>query len=357
MFDLGYGIQECTKSSILNAIREGRHLIELDVAMTSDGVFIACHDFTPWRVAEVEEKTVREFHSSEIVGQPVIIREIVEGIVSDNDVVSTQDTICTIEDILNTAFAENPNITFFLDVREDEFHPFVSWISYFPQYLENVVVIFYTFKYRNPNSITAIIDNEGPADGWKEKVAIMPMIFPEELPRLAREQDRDPDDEDDLFAAGETWIDAVAQQGFRLIALQTVFTDVSYIQLDPGSAAQGAFKENQASARLASYVREGNYLKGMYPNLKLVNLTRSYDYSAKIDGVRRYFNYKFREGREKEWESHEQKFIKRGYATPGNKNCDIITSDRSEDDMAWLTWYAYGTAYGTNFNAPHLNIA
>nr|WP_172690993.1 glycerophosphodiester phosphodiesterase family protein [Agrobacterium larrymoorei]ASK49428.1 hypothetical protein [Agrobacterium larrymoorei] len=78
MFNLGKGIQECTKTAILSAIGEGhRNLCEIDIALTADGVPIVAHEFNVFRVAALDEdKPVRKFLSHQIVGRPVIIREI-----------------------------------------------------------------------------------------------------------------------------------------------------------------------------------------------------------------------------------------------------------------------------------------
>ncbi|QYA10289.1 glycerophosphodiester phosphodiesterase family protein [Agrobacterium larrymoorei] len=361
IYNFGAGIQECTHTSIHNAIGHDRHLIELDAAMTCDGVFIACHDFTPWRVAQVENKFVREFHSTELVGLPVIIREIEDGEVSENNFVVTNDTIQTIEEILASALAANPYVTFFVDVREDELPYFVRWISYHPEYSQNVVVNFYTFNYRDPETIVQEIEVLAPRSDWMENVALMPVIFGEELSALALHQGRRaPYDEDALFTAGETWIDAVARKGLRLVAVNTIYTSISYEMLGENSpsAAWNAFRANQAAERLGEYIRsDDGYLKSLYPHLKLVNNTRTYDYASNVRGRLKFFNFGFGDGLGNEWENHEQKYIRRGRATPGNKKCDIIISDRSEDDISYLAWEAYGFAHQVNFRTPHLETA
>lgn len=70
-----------------------------------------------------------------------------------------------------------------------------------------------------------------PAPDWRETVALMPVIFPHELPRLARLTDLGDIAVEDLYTAGKVWIDSMLKQSMRIAAVQIMMARVKSDQL------------------------------------------------------------------------------------------------------------------------------
>ncbi|MBO9112546.1 agrocinopine synthase [Agrobacterium sp. S2/73] len=364
MYNLGGGIQECTKAAILAAIGEGgRNLCEIDVALTADGVPIVAHEFNVFRVAALDEdKPVKEFLSHEIVGRPVVIREIENGTISETNYRVTDQTINTLEDILDSALEVNPNATFFLDGREDEAHLIVAWLSYKRKYFGKVALLFYTFKYSNGDHFVQLVESASPKSGWRRNVYLMPMIFPKEMVRIAKDLGYFHLTAEEIYEAAKYWIDSVLAQDISIFAVQTMLSHVSEDELEDGATEEErvAFRSSEASTRLAFYIKFDPNVREARPNLKLSTGTRTYDFSAVTHGRRLQFHNEFFTGREEAWETDRRHYIRCRQGTLGVPLLydlpDLVISDRSEDDMALLAWKSVGIERAVDWHTPHLDI-
>ncbi|MCM2452797.1 agrocinopine synthase [Agrobacterium vitis] len=361
MYNLGKGIQECTETSLLSAVDKlgKRNLVELDAALCADEVPIASHDLSLWRIADVPRKPIREFHSTEVVGKTVVIREVLNANVSDS-YVATGDTIQTVDYLLERVFQENDGATVFLDCREFEAHIVAAQLSHRPRYHQKVVITFYTFKYASGEHLVESIEKANPATGWRTTVALMPILFPEELSRLAKGLNLSEDKEDDLFEAGKLWIDSILRQPIRVVAVEIVMAMVTCEQLGDNTESDviRAFLADFAAVRLAAYLKNEVVVRTK-PHLKLATLTRCYDFSVELENMERAeFNFDFLSGRARRRETDERRHIRRGYGIPGNAavGADWVMSDRPEDDMAYLEWLAVGIRRQVDHCAPHLDL-
>ncbi|KEA04447.1 hypothetical protein QOV31_005242 (plasmid) [Agrobacterium fabrum] len=362
MYNLGKGIQECTETSLLTALGEvgRRNLSELDAALTGDDVPIVSHDFNTWRVSTLPDKLVREFHSADVRDTPIIVREVSHGELTDLSTI-TKDTVPFLEPLLDKASEVNPGATIFLDGREFEAHIIAAWLSRRPKYRQRVVLLFYTFKYASGEAFVDGVREASPATDWRETVAVMPVIFPQELPRLAKLLDLDDIAVDDLYAAGKAWIDSMLRQEARVVAIHIMSARVRPDQLglseDP--VVIRAFNADYAAVRLANYVKEDPGVRGIRPFLKLSAATRCYDFSTELgNGERVEFGFDFMTGRAVRRELDERKHIRRGWGTPGNAAAiaDWVISDRSEDDMALWEWRNQGIDRQVDHYCPHLDV-
>ncbi|MGV1963862.1 MULTISPECIES: glycerophosphodiester phosphodiesterase family protein [Rhizobium] len=361
MYNLGKGVQECTETSILTALGEGnRNLCELDVALTRDNMPIVSHEFNLWRVTTLPDKPIREMPYREIENVPVIIREISEGRISDSYVV-TNDFVPFLEPLLDNVFKVNPVATVFLDGRQFEAHIITAWLSHRPRYHQRVVLLFYTFKYSDGDSFVDAVKGADPAPDWRQTIALMPAIFPHELPRLAKLLHLDDLAVEDLYAAGRAWIDSILKQTMRIVAVHIVFAGVKSDQLGQCTNPEviRAFNEDHAAVRLAYYVKEDPDVRKMHPCLKLMAVTRSYDFSDQLEhGGRAEYGIDFMTGRAVKRETDERKHIRRGYGTPGNAAAmaDWVISDRPEDDMAVWEWRKRDIHRNVDHRCPHLDV-
>ncbi|NTF91493.1 agrocinopine synthase [Agrobacterium rhizogenes] len=362
MFNLGKGVQECTKTSLLTAVGKfgQRNLVELDAALTSDDLPIASHDFNLWRVTSQIDKLVREMHSQDVLNAPVIIREVLNAKISNCHSV-TNDRVMSVEQLMDKAFSQNSSATIFLDCREFEAHIIVAWLSHRPRYYQKVILVFYTFRYHDGDHFVRMIEQANPAPGWRKVVAVMPMIFPNELARLANELNLNQDREEDLFIAGKIWLDSILAQSIRVVAVQILMARITYDQLGDTADPQvvRAFMADHAAVRLALYIKEDPAVRERHPHLKLATLTRCYDFSAELkNGERAEFGNSFLEGREERRETDERRYIRDGYGKPGNAAAlaDWVTSDRSEDDMAVWEWRNIGIEREVDARCPHLDV-
>ncbi|NEK20670.1 agrocinopine synthase [Rhizobium leguminosarum] len=362
MYDLGKGVQECTRTSLLAALGPvgKRNLTELDVALTSDNVPAAFHEFNPWRVSLLQDTLVRDLRSNEIQGAPVIIRDFERG-KHTGTYTRTDDVVELIEPLLDEVFKVNPCATVFLDGREFEAHIITSWLSHRTKYRQRVILLFYTFKYADGKAFAEAVEQEAPALNWRETVALTPVIFPDELPKLAKHFDLPDFEIGDLYAAGKLWIDSILEQSMRTVAIQIMMARVKPYQIDGcnDSTIKQAFNADCAAVNLAEYVKNDPHVREAYPHLKLSTGTRAYAFSSKlVHGERGYFTMSLLSGREISWETDERRFLREGYATPGNaaEIADWVISDRSEDDMAICQWRDHGINREVDFRYPPLDV-
>lgn len=189
----------------------------------------------------------------------------------------------------------------------------------------------------------------------------MPMIFPNELVRLANELNLNQDKEEDLFIAGKLWLDSILAQSLRVVAIQILMVRITYDQLsgiaDPKVVR--AFMADHAAVRLACYIKEDPGVRERHPHLKLATLTRCYDFSAELkNGERAKFGNSFLERIEERRETDERRYIRSGYGKPSNAVAlaDWVTSDRSEDDMSVWEWRKLGIEREVDARCPHLDV-
>nr|WML69206.1 agrocinopine synthase [Agrobacterium sp.] [Nicotiana noctiflora] len=340
MYNWGEGVQECTKTSLLTALGNAgkRNLSELDIALTSDSVPTAFHEFNPWRVTLLPDTSVRALHSSQIENATVIIRDVELGKHSQT-YTTTKDTVPFIEPLLDKIFETNPNATIFLDGREFEAHIIVAWLSHRPRFHQRDALLFYSFRYSDGEAFVDAVREEGPALNWRKTVAVTPVLFPEELPKLASQIGLGDLNEEHLYQGGRAWINSMLRQEMRTVAVQIMMARVQFSQMSGSEdlTVVRAFNADRAAVRLAYYVKNDPEVRGRHPHLKLSTGIRAYVFSSKLaDGHRAYFGIDFKSSRERPWETDQRKYIRRGYATPGNaaEIVDWVISDRLEDDMA-----------------------
>ncbi|GAJ95539.1 hypothetical protein RRH01S_12_00960 [Rhizobium rhizogenes NBRC 13257] len=361
MYNWGEDVQECTETSLLTALGEAgkRNLSELDAALTSDNVPAVFHEFNPWRVTTLPDRLVRDLHSSQIRNATVIIRDVELGKHSHTYTV-TKDVVPFVEPLLDKVFKVNPNATIFLDGREFEAHIIAAWLSHRPRYHQRVILLFYSFRYGGGEAFVDAVQQEKPALNWRETVAVTPVLFPEELPKLASQIGLGDLNEDDLYLGGRSWIYSMLSQKMRIVAVQIMMARVTFSQMKGSEnlAVIRAFNADHAAVRLAHYVKNDPDVRAMCPYLKLSTGTRAYVFSSNMaDGKRAYFGIDFISSRERQWETDQRKWIRRGYATPGNaaEIADWVISDRSEDDMAIWQWRRHGVERKVDFRCPHLD--
>nr|GMD64783.1 agrocinopine synthase [Ipomoea batatas] len=305
MFNLGQGVQECTKSSLFAALGGGgRNLTELDVCLTSDRVPIVSHDLNSWRISSMDDKLFSEIDSSHLKDVPVIIREVSNGEILEK-YRRTPDCIPFLESALESVFSVNPNATVFLDGRNYEAHLIVAWQSHRPQFHMKIILIFYTFGYLSGDAFVQAVVNANAAPGWRKMIALMPAVFPEELCRLC-----------------------------QLKVVADPLVDDLYLADDP-------------DIRLTR------------PHLKFVSVTRCYDFASVLnDGKIGEYSIDIKTGRSVRHETDDRRNIRWKKGTPGNTAAiaDWVISDRSEDEMAFYEWKLRGVIREVNHICPHLDV-
>nr|QEG97126.1 hypothetical protein AgrTiCFBP2178_00001 [Agrobacterium tumefaciens] len=362
MYNLGKGVQECTETSLLTALggMERRNLSELDTTLTSDNLPVVSHDFNTWRISTLPDRLIRELHSADVKNIPVIIREVSNGEITESYTV-TNDIIPFLEPLLDKVFDVNPGATFFLDGRDFEAHIITAWLSRRPKYRQRVVLLFYTFEYSSGEAFFDAVKQVSPEPDWRETVALMPVIFPQELPRLAKLIDLSDIAVEDLYEGGKIWIDSMLRQPMRVVAVHIVMARVKPEQLGLCDKPEivRAFNADYAAVRLAYYVKDNPEVRKMRPHLKLATATRCYDFSAQLEnGEKAEFSINIRTGRPMPRETDERKYIRRGYGIPGNAAAiaDWVISDRSEDEMSFWEWRNKGVPRRVDHHCPHLDV-
>lgn len=129
---------------------------------------------------------------------------------------------------MDKAFSQNCRATIFLDSHEFEAHIIAAWLSHRPRYYQKVILVFYPFRYSGGDHFVRMIEQANPAPGWRKEVAMMPMIFPNELVRLSNELKLNEDKEDDLFIAGKIWLDSILAQSIRVVAVQILMDRITF---------------------------------------------------------------------------------------------------------------------------------
>jgi hypothetical protein len=360
MYSWGAGIQECTLGSMITALGPvgQRNLSEFDAALTKDLQPAPFHEFNTWRVTELPDRLIRDMASSEVEGARIIIREVGPDGHTER-YRRTEDTVVLTETALDKIFAINPEATIFLDAREFEAHLIVAWLSHRPRYHNRIVVLLYSFKYFDGDHFVEWVEKAEPAANWRETVAMTPVVFPEELPKMARFFGLGTTKEYDLFDGGKAWLNSFFKHTARWVAAQVMMSMVTEEQLEGSTDPEviQAFTEQFAATRLGHYVKNDPDLREKLPYLKLSTGTRSYVYSSLKNDERRYWGINFLTGRDREWETDPRKHIRYGYATPGKAAAlaDWIISDRSEDDMAIQQWRMRNIEPKVDFRCPHLD--
>nr|GMD61696.1 agrocinopine synthase [Ipomoea batatas]GMD64788.1 agrocinopine synthase [Ipomoea batatas] len=361
MFNMGQGVQECTKSSLLAALGGGgRNLTELDVCLTSDRVPIVSHDLNSWRISSMDDKLFSEIDSSHLKDVPVIIREVSNGEILEK-YRRTPDCIPFLESALESVFSVNPDATVFLDGRNYEAHLIVAWLSHRSQFHLKIVLIFYTFGYLSGDAFVQAVVNANAAPGWRKMIALMPAVFPEELCRLCQLKVVADPSVDDLYLAGKDWIDSVLSQDMWVVAVHIVFSGVTKDMIGPaaGSNVVLAFDADEAAMKLAYYVKDDPDIRLTRPHLKFVSVTRCYDFASVLnDGKRGEYSINIKTGRSVRHETDDRRNIRWKKGTPGNTAAiaDWVISDRSEDEMAFYEWKLRGVIREVNHICPHLDV-
>jgi hypothetical protein len=353
LYDYEHGWQENSLSALRRALLTG-NLVETDIVFTADGHPLIAHDFNSYRTTWLDERNWDQFMLDEVEHTPLLIRDVVSGKITSSYTV-TSDTVVTLETYLRVAFETNPEATVFLDCHDFHAHRIVKWLSQRPHFRDKVVVLFYSFKYRSGEAFARAVDEEGTASNWRSEIALIPVLYPEELAPLARHFGAIDIEPRTLFDAGKNWIDSIMAEEMRTTAISVIMAGVPRHGNSTGRLIDPilqAFAADHAAIALAEYV------KAIYPLTKLMSGTRSYAFSSDDGGSERaYSNFNFWTGRVEPWPTDDRKYIRQGYATPGNpiEGVDIMISDRSWDEMSLWQWRKIGVSREVSFDFPQLN--
>lgn len=367
-FDLGKGVQECSMPGMLNAVsRDKKHysnFMEGDMSFSADKVPFVLHEFNLHRTCEVD-KQIQHMHSTEIKEYELLIRETRGGRHSEHSFQRTGEQIPTCEEYFDGAIAANPGVTIFADARDGEAGLAVAWLSHRAhKYKNNVALLMYSFQMNNVEEFEKLVEAADPAADWRETVAIIPCVFPEELGKLAQLIGHKDLTIENLRAGGKAWIDGFLKldkpaERMRIIAMQTMMSGVTCEMLPENVSEKvlTAFRAEEAAMQIVNYIKTDTEVREIYPHIKISTGTRSYVYSTKIrsSGKRAYYGINLHSSRPVRWENDERRWIREGYALVGNaaKHAHFVISDRWSDDIAVAEWRELGIEPPLHFRCPH----
>ncbi|WP_280174108.1 glycerophosphodiester phosphodiesterase family protein [Agrobacterium tumefaciens] len=357
-YNYGGGIQENSVSAMIAALRNGS-TIEIDVKLTRNGPIVV-HDFGSYRVTNLsglgQDRLWSACNLEDVVGTPLIIREVEKGKFTE-DFTVTGDTIVSLEDFLDIAFDVNPNATIFADTNERQTAEIAAWFSHRPRYLNRIVVMFYSFQYPTGISLAEAIDDANADSNWRSTVRMLPNLYPEQLPILARRHGTANLDYNALVQAGTRWIDELVGEMWvvgllMLVAVPGRDEKITGILTDPDAITLAG---DRAAVDIMTYVRH------RYPTIKLGSGTRAYIFRSDLTPDKRtYYTTDLWTGLPQPWsEGDAWDIIRRLRATPGNApsviNLDFVISDRPFDDIAIAQWRLRGVVCVADFDFPPLN--
>lgn len=343
---------------MIAALQNG-NTIEIDVKLTRNGPIVV-HDFGKYRVTNLsdpgQDRPWSQHNLEDVVGTPLIIREVENGKFTEKFKV-TGDTIVSLQDYLDIAFNLNPNATIFVDTNERQTAEIVAWFSHRPRYLNRIVVMFYSFQYPTGILLADAIDEAGADRNWRSAVRMLPNLYPEQLPVLARRHGTANLDYRALVQAGTRWMDELVDEMWvvglvMLVAVPRQHEKITGFLTDPNAIALAG---DRAAVDIMDYVRH------RYPNVKLGSGTRAYIFrSDTTPDKRTYYTTDLWTGLPQPWsEGDAWDIIRRLRATPGNApsvtKVDFVISDRPFDDMAIAQWRLNGVDCIVDFDFPPLN--
>lgn len=366
-FNLGKGEQECSMPGMRNAVSMKSvfhsNFMEADMSFSFDKVPFVLHEFNLYRTCEIDAQ-IQHMHSDDVKKYELLIRETRGRRHSKKSVRRTGEHIPTCEEYFDGAIEDNPGVTILADARDAEAGLAVAWLSHRPKYHQNVALLLYSFQIQNVDEFVKLVNAANPAPDWRATVALIPCVFPEELPKLAKQIGRGDIEKEDLLAGGKAWINGFLKlnqpnERMRIIAMQSMISGVSCKQL-PSSASDivlRAFRSEEATMDLVSYIKHDPSVRAIFPHIKISTGTRAYVYSTKIKatGKRNYYGINLHSSQPRLWEKDERRFIRQGYAIPGNAaaHADWVISDRWEDDIAIAEWKERGIYPSVHFRCPH----
>ncbi|KXN81725.1 hypothetical protein AN958_03788 [Leucoagaricus sp. SymC.cos] len=227
-FNTGGSIPENTPASFLMAIKLGFHILEINIVFSKDNHLILGHNWNTQCTTLLPNQPWNTLLHKEIEGADIINCEVDIGQFKETFVVTDQKV--TVLDCLLPQFAPYPEVTTFLDCCEDDGAKATAWVSHRPQYHENLIVQFYPYQHHDGFKFIKDVTQHNPATDWKKKVAIMPVLFPDQVEAiaeryfLAKGEPKDKLTFDDLLMARKNWVDSMFAQGMHMKGMSFIIS-------------------------------------------------------------------------------------------------------------------------------------
>jgi Glycerophosphoryl diester phosphodiesterase family len=352
-FDNGRGVPENSLGSIDAAVGvdpvTGVHdynTVEIDVVSTKDGKIVLSHDLGSDRSTTRGPKPIKEMNADEIVGQPIVVREVKDGKFTGKYVV-TNEPVVTMETAIDYALQTNPNAVIIIDARTSDPELVAAEIAKLPpEKQKHVAIQTYPYNYADGQAFVDKVNEAGAPPGWEKNVQIIP-VLPSPLTKdLARKKYHLPPNVEPTYAqrvaAGEEWLDSFDKAGVNVVAdsIQIEGTGEFY---DPATdTVSGDFTPEELkdpkiksdfrgdAANIEIYKRH----RDKHPDRPVVNSYRSDDY--KSNGS--YYIYGFADGKPSKKPTGAAGQGSENRATPGTLTDygDIVITDRPDEEKAAL---------------------
>lgn len=203
VFENAINVPENSLASIEAALSEegGLNAVEIDVVSTSDGELIVSHDFSPWRQTLLNEgddvaddRKWSEIHSDDVIGQPIITRNIAEDGTYTGEYTVTDETVMTLDTAMDYGVGINEDAVFYIDARNDDPGRTIAMLANeHPDLAERAVVKVYPFdedlKHYGGDELLAEVEAALPDDATvtAEEALSMVQINPVVVPALIGE--------------------------------------------------------------------------------------------------------------------------------------------------------------------------
>jgi glycerophosphoryl diester phosphodiesterase len=352
-FDNGRGVPENSLGSIDAAVgvdpETGQHnsyTLEFDVVTTKDGKVVLSHDLGSDRSTTRGPKPISQMNADEIVGQPIVVREVKDGKFTGKYVV-TNEPVITMETAIDYALQKNPDAVIIIDARTSDPEKVAAEISKLPpEKQKHVVIQTYPYNYASGQDFKDKVNKAGAKPGWEKTVQIVP-VLPSPLTKdLARKKYHLPPHVEPTYeqrvAAGEEWMDSFDSAGIKVPAnsIQIEGTGEFY---DPKTdTIKGGFTPAELkdpkiksdfrgdAANIEIYQRH----RKKHPTRPVVNSYRSDDY--KSNGS--YYIYGFANGQPTKKPEGAAGQGSENRAVPGRlqKYGDVFITDRPREEKAAL---------------------
>ncbi|KAF9022656.1 hypothetical protein BDZ89DRAFT_1070480 [Hymenopellis radicata] len=255
-------------------------------------------------------------------------------------------------DCMSELILLNSAMTIFLDGRNEDAAKLVALVSNNPVYLDNALVQFYPYTFRNGIEFVDMVGAFNPSMNWKRTVAVAPVLNPDTLPTLAG-VGRNSLNYMALYTAGEAWLTSMIGADMRIFALGFPVSGIGKgVNLDTGEIrdlngdlveepkVKAMFLWDRVLLDLVAWAKE------KHPILAIIMHSITYSYSY---GGQRYTDT-FNTGAE----SHGRELT----AVPGNAlklGANIVICDRVNDNLnAVLETKKY--SWPIDIDCPTLNV-
>jgi len=352
-FDNGRGIPENSLASIDAAVgldsETGRHnsySVEIDVMSTKDGTMVLSHDQGTARSTTLGNEPIGELGADEVVGRPIIIREVKDGKFTGEYVV-TEEPVVTMETAIEYAVSINPDVTIIMDARGKDPGQVAAEVSKLPPHLrKHVAIQTYPYDYNSGKEFVDDARAKGAVEGWEEDIQIIPVLPAPLTKKLAQEKfglssDQEPTYEQRV-EAGLEWVKSFADEGVDVVGHSIQVDGTGDFYDKESDAIDGGFTDKEKRDQRiksdfrgdAANIEIGKRLKTDEPTIPWINSYRADDY--KSGG--QYYIYAFKDG--------EPTLKPNGAAGEGSKNratpgaltdyYDVVITDRPYEEKAVL---------------------